>query len=412
MKLIVKKPNVDTFFFIFVIYLRFSLWLISVNELAVDIVLVTALLLYQIIKTRKLVLKLEYVEIALVLTAFVLISCVVNIAFHTFDILTIVYIWMAVLFASTFVKNEFCKNYVNAISVIALLSMVGFSFNLFFPEIASNFPRMTIDKWMTEEMAASMRNLFVCVITITTNYERNWGIFYEPGMCALFFNLALFMEMLVNEERNTKKIVIITAGVITTLSTNGLITLVLIYVAYFLQKKGASRAEEADLERKKEKKRKRLIFLFGVVAVCVLILFFVQNPNNWKFFINKLSEYEGVNQGSGFDRFQAIRNSIEAIKSDPIVGQTMWKYTENMRGQISTFTPLQWFSYYGIFFGLLVNFGFAMFSYRKADGILTNFFRCAALYTLIVSQNCTQNILVLVIILYSLGERVKKGDNK
>ena len=400
-----QKPKIGELFFLFIIYIRFSFMCYAINELVVDTLIVSSLVLYQILTKKKITLKLAYIEIFLLLLMFVIISCSFNLTLGKMDLRFILQLIDVLFLVSTFSKEDFCENYVGAIYIISVLILIGFSMRLLFPDFVEKFPAINWEEWHGAHTRNYYRNLFICVVDVGSNYTRNMGIFYEPGMCALFLNIALFIEMLINEKKNMLRIIIITIAGITTLSTNGLITIALIYIVFFLQTNKTREGSSEDIRLiNKAKKIKRWAFAFGIVALIIVVIFFIKNPNNWVFLVSKLSEYENATEGSGFERYTAIKNSFVAFAMNPITGITISNYSLFLNGQIASFTPMQWFVFYGIFFGAICNIGFARFAIEKKYGWAINLLRIGTFFTLVVSQNTTQNIFVLAMIFYVLVE--------
>lgn len=117
------------------------------------------------------------------------------------------------------VGEHFIETYVNVLVFLALFSLVGYTTDIFhlFEGAVHNLPR--VGDMGYEGVFYLYRN--------PHHLDRNNGIFFEPGAYQAFLNAALFMLFFVKTEFTNKKkytyIAILTAALITTFSTTGLL---------------------------------------------------------------------------------------------------------------------------------------------------------------------------------------------
>lgn len=405
----IKKTDPAIYCFLFILYVRFSFICYNMNEIYIDITILFVCILYQVITKKKVVLSLSSLILCGVLLLFALTSCVLNKSIAYNDLKYISQVFLVMVFVSSFSKDVFCENYVNVIYILAIFSLIGFGVSLLLPDIAADrFPEIHFEAWHGAHTKGNYRNLYISVVDVVSRYKRNMGIFYEPGIFALFLNIALFIELLINEKKRLPQMVFITIAVITTLSTNGLITLLLIYFVFFVQKEKKEINNTERMSYFKKKKMKRFLLSFSFFVSCAVLAFFVANPDNWTFLVGKLSEYKsGVTRGSGIERFAAIEKSLVALKNcNLLVGMTAANYSKFLEGAIASFTPTQWFVYYGFFSGLLLNMGLFLFALRKKSGVFVNILRVVAMFSIFASQNVDSNLFVISIIFYELNERL------
>ena len=67
------------------------------------------------------------------------------------------------------------------------------------------------------------------------NMTRNQGIFWEPGAYQVFLNLGIFLMLFTNRKVPKWKLLILTATLLTTMSTSGYMICALIYLAYVIR---------------------------------------------------------------------------------------------------------------------------------------------------------------------------------
>ena len=394
-------------FFVLYIYLMFSLWFLSIELVITTMLIVGLIILYMCITKRKITLNKGPLLIFFLMVIQIALSGIVNRKFGVLDTTTIVQIFITTMLVCSFTKGEFERHYSDAMCLIAILSMVGFYCSLLFPSIANKFPYATADKWIGNYEEMNLRNLFISVVHLNVNYPRNWGIFYEPGMYAFFINVALYFSLIEQKQKKVSKIIILTIAQITTMSTNGLFSLILIYFLFLIQKNHYSKylAHKYKIYEKEDRKMKRTLLLFFFIVLIFVTLFFISIPKRWEFFISKIGQLgKGVTGGSGYERMEAARIAVEAVSRNPLFGLSVTGVTELANGRITTFTPIQWFASYGLFYGLFCNCCFLFYGYDKRDNVIVNVLKCITLFSMVISQNMTTNGVVLAMIFYKVGK--------
>lgn len=132
---------------------------------------------------------------------------------------------------------------------------------------------------------------------------RNCGAFWEPGMFAVFLNLAILINIYINRDSvfSRKNIVLITA-LLTTFSTTGYIVLFLIFISIFILNKKVEWA----------------ILYIPIVLIVVLIAY----SYVWKmdFMSNKITEQVDEAQYNRTSRFGAAVYHFEILKESPMTG--------------------------------------------------------------------------------------------
>ena len=281
--------------------------------------------------------------------------------------------------------------------IISIFSLISYFISLLKPSIFLNFSYFSDSSWLGPGDHFGLRNAFVSVVDIGSNYRRNWGIFYEPGMFAFYLNLALYLLLFKSESINKKMLLFLSIALITTFSTSGYITFGLMFIALVLKNKKNSVINYM-------KNNKKIIFLF-IVMIIGVVVFFITNPNNWLFFSSKFSEIgnKSISNGSGYSREKAMYLALEAIKLRPLTGISSSGISQFFDGNISTFTPLQWFATYGLLYGLICNVLLLYYAIDKNEKLLCNIFKYFAIVSMIVSQNMSSNIMIMIIIIYSFN---------
>lgn len=133
-------------------------------------------------------------------------------------------------FVSTVVSaEEFKLAFVDVVSVLALVSVVGFFLHYIFPGIVNYLPTIT------NTTGYQYGNLLLTVIPHDVMYVpfRNYGIFREPGVYQFYLNLALIF--LLNERKLAKswRFYAVLLALVFTFSTAGYILCMCVFVMYF-----------------------------------------------------------------------------------------------------------------------------------------------------------------------------------
>ncbi len=394
------NKRMGSFILVFLfIYIRFSLWFLGTSETLQTILSIFLFVFYQLIFEKKIVFKQRSLIFILIIFSFIILSCIVNGSSSNLELGTILQWIIALWLVNTLSRYEFCSSYINVLYVLSLFSIIIFLLELTYPSFLENFPYITTTKWIGDATKGNIRNIFVSVVALNANNKRNWGIFYEPGMFAFYLNLAIFMELFISKNKNQKKIIILVGALITTMSTNGYISFIFMIIAFFLQKNNIIYNEG------KHKNLKLWIFHFSCLITLLMIVFFINNPERWRFFISKLGELNSAStSGSGYERISALKYAWSTFLYNPITGVTNTRISFFYNGNISTFTPLQWLASYGLIYGIICNIGFGLTAFNKYNSLGSNIIKCIALFTMVFSQNMTSNSIILSFIIYNVIE--------
>lgn len=389
----IEKRNV--IFLLMIIYFNFSLWFLELSTIFCAVFTILTILIYQYFQYGKICISRQRLKYVLLIYIWLGISCLLNGEFGIANIQIFVQWGVALLLVSSIPLENFEEAYINVMYILAFISLILFAILIVYPEIYSYTPLIRTTKWIGNR--AIVHNVFVGVVNTNTNYIRNWGIFYEPGMYAFYLNFALFMIFNRNQRIDLKKVIILIVALLTTTSTNGYISLILILIMYFVNR-------NVENYKRVNKRAKRRIFAITFLFLIASVLFFINNPARFSFLVNKLYELRGgATSGSGYERLRAIQMSWEAFCKNPIVGLTTIGTGNYFKGQIGSFTPFQWFATYGIFYGLFCNLFYISYAISKKDTLGVKILGGMTLISLIISQGMVSNLLILSMILYQLG---------
>lgn len=276
-------------------------------------------------------------------------SMVFNRSFESIDFHSIIIVVAAFFVMQSFLYVDFLKKYVDCILFIALFSIAVYFLYIIAPALFNSFSRHL---WRNESVL--FVNLWFAVVPVSMNdYFRNFGIFYEPGIFQFYLNTALIIELFLKGNINIARIIIFTTAIITTLSTSGYISLVLILFVY-----GVSVITGTG---KKKGLYRKVIFL-SVVAI--LLLIFIALMDRGIIGSRVFSKFSATREsGSFYDRTNAIGYAISKINKNPLLGVAARGIADSYN---ATFTPLNWMMLYGIVIEIFSITGFYRFFSKLA----------------------------------------------
>ena len=315
----------------------------------------------------------------------------VNRSVASIDIRAVIIVVSSYLVIQSFTYKDFLKKYTDCIMVIALFSIIIYFLYKVVPGAFSIFPRHL---WRNHSVL--FVNLWLSVVPVgMQDYFRNFGIFYEPGIFQFYLNTALLIELFLNKKIKVFRVLVLTVAVITTLSTNGYISIVLVFFAYGLSVILGSK------NRNKIHRKIGFLALLSVIAIIFVILIdkgVIGSRVFMKFSSTKTS-------GSYYDRTNAISYAISKIFQNPLLGVAARGIEDSYN---VTFTPLNWMMLYGI-----VIEGYALVGYGKMFSMLTSnrwlkFFINLAAFSAVLTQDLSFEWIVWCFIFCGIKNNINK----
>lgn len=251
--------------------------------------------------------------------AFLIISGVANSGSIKIAIKRVATLCLGFFVAKKVNTNKLIDVFCNIMVLIAVVSLVGYSFPNVFTSIGF-LPRIVTS---TREMESV--SLFFTNIPIDEwKQDRNWGPFWEPGAYQAFLNIALIFTMFFRSKRIKHwwiHAIILIVAVVTTLSTTGYVALFLIFIAYLLDK------------RPKLGKFGFSKIIISIVGVAVVLYVLGESGLYDSVLVQKLTNEET-------SRYQFVRHGIQAFWDSPLFGKgaNLANAIEEMAGYSVSFT--------------------------------------------------------------------------
>lgn len=272
-------------------------------------------------------------------------------------------ILLGVSFFTLFPREQFRDAYISIFRFIFICSLVGVLFSAIILQIG-------FIPVITNTSGAN----FKCMIVTNVSYEvpyRNFGPFTEPSRYQAFINLFIIFVLFGN--KNTINWLNFSIGIITlitTFSTTGFISLSMILIAFFMQKrKGLSIWLKISL-------------FFCIIFSTIILLKINENFLNS---INKLSK--GLESSSFTVRYNSIVASIRIILQNPVFGTGIKNNQAAFEKAVSAFSNNSEY----------INTNTVLLTFAKFGSIFGAFY----LYHLIKSIRCFASSLSAVMLFLS-----------
>jgi hypothetical protein len=391
---IIQIKRIDFIVVLLITYVQYSLWFLEYSG-SIRIVLTLGLLgILLVFHNFKIRITIYSLIIFCLSTLCILISCLVNGIDLQFDVWTISIWFCAFLISSTLNSYSFYEAYTKTITFLAFFGTLIFCISLIMPSIFIHLPILDKQNWTD----AIINNAFLGNVSLYSNFKRNFGIFYEPGLFALHLNFAVYLELFVLEKPNSRRLAILLPALLSTFSTNGFISVVLFLAAYFFKK-------HKEMNKYYANRIKKISVVIAIITTIILV-----NSNSILLFLtNKLFQLNSSSTfGSGFERFRAMNYSLEAFLTNPFLGLGGKGFVNFFYGDIATFTPLNWFALYGIVYGLLCFILYTRIVFVGRNNFISMLLQLLGLLTLIMSQNVSNYLIIIIFMLYnanSFGEK-------
>ncbi len=316
--------------------------------------------------------------------------------YSSLDLGNVAALLISVIFVGAVGFDEFVCKFTKMMYFLSVYSLITYMLYQIIPGFFWILPKVKGTVWVA--------NCFFSLVPIGMDgYYRNFGCWGEPGMFAVYLSFAIMFELFYIERSNVKHIVILCLAMVTTFSTGGYISLILLALGYFFYNK------TADVNRRSRK----ILISGGLVGLFILmILFSTGYFGNRSYVFRKLAEFTSTS-GTTFERMRAVSLALKAIKQYFPFGCGWGNYASiYLQGNILTTTPLNWFAVYGVLYGMIMNIGLFMIGYGSASKWWTRILTWGGILAVAVSQDMTNMPMAIMVILYMYGIPHKVGEDR
>lgn len=248
-------------------------------------------------------------------------------------------------------KTDFLNIYRKIILVIAVGSII-----LFVLGIVANSAFRIFPLFQQNQHQAYFTGLSFVYKNRQYVHQRNMGIFWEPGAFQTYLIIAMIFEDCIDHKRKIWHLLIYSIAILTTISTTGIICLLLFWIVYIL---------------KNDKKTVSLLMGLVVLLCCIIVIAYPDLlPPQMRFgIVEKLNDLFSGDQElrTVQTRMDSIVYPLQAFWENPLFGvsksgMSAWR---TIAGHgLNTCTPINWFAHYGVFMGVILLSGFGKFFAR------------------------------------------------
>lgn len=247
--------------------------------------------------------------------------------------------------------KTFVKIYVKVMYFLSVMSLILYFGSNIIPQMVTKLPVVY------NVLGNPAYNMFFSTIHINDYLIRNQGIFWEPGAFQTFINLALIFTLFFLQEIKIRYLVVFAITLFTTFSTTGYIVGIGIILVFLLFPRKTIHDEKI---RKVNK-----IIIGIIILIIVFVIGFGNLSTSAKYQIfGKVATYmensESSKMSSTSVRIDAIIVPIEHFFDSPLFGNGstgMADIALESGYSMNTATIINWFSMFGIFMGIIMNYG-------------------------------------------------------
>lgn len=354
------------------------------------------IVLYWIIKSdfRRVVISRESILI-FITTIMLVLSMIINRDFTGGYFILIINLLFGYFFSKRVSFTEFARRYIKIMLFLSIFSLLCF---LLTPFLCN----LSILPTITNHNGLEYKNLFFTTI-YSSGLMRNMGPFWEPGVYQIYLIVALLFSVYFDEILWHK--IVLAMAILTTFSTTGYISLILVFCLYTLKK---------DISKKK--KKKYLLILVGAFAGIIFLLSpIAQRVILEKFQNNSYSMSLDSRTISVFINLMAFKNNLFFGVGPKNIDNFTTLYLDSIdyNGYYGFICNTNTLLLYFAMFGLTVGIFFLYCIWRGIKVMRDNVLSKVILILLIIietsSEPLTYSLLCSVLFIYGL--RAKKVKN-
>ncbi|MDT2719659.1 O-antigen ligase family protein [Enterococcus gallinarum] len=361
-----------------------------------------AILLMSYCNFNKIKLNVKIIELFLIMSLLIILTCLVNLDFKFGYIYRILSLFLGVLLIHSVRFDYFTHIFLKIFKFICLFSLGVYLIELFSPSLLSKFPILT------NSAGNAYFNLFLTVVPVENwGVPRNYGIFREPGVFVIFIVFSLMLELFYKKNSSLLNQTIFLLTLITTKSTTGFIVLIFIYFMVFTSK-----------VQNRNQLIKKIIFLILGLAISYYLIYHTElifSENQYKSVFNKFN-----NETDTVARYASLTINFLIFMNSPFLGVGISNLTEvfpqltaqyyGIYSEHNTNTTLIQFSTFGLFFGIIWLFCLYKTTRLFSNNKFVSLVVFISLQVLFVGENISNNLFLSVLTFYGIYEMFSKKD--
>jgi hypothetical protein len=275
--------------------------------------------------------------------------------------------------------DDFKELFLLIIRFLSIYSLITFVIgNIFSSDFLSFLP-------IFERKGSLFFNFGLSVYNFSLAAPRNYGIFWEPGTFSIFLCVALYIELF-EKTFNIKRILLLVVTIVSTVSTLGIICMVMLFAAFILTDNNFISA------------RLKMIVAIGCVFAFIITLIYGQAFLYQTF--SKLDMSGSTVNDSTAVRINAILYPGSAFLGNPTFGVGYDKYLliqERFCDNMATCSFINWLCLFGIVGGSVPIIGAIRYFVVNEHSFMTKCILFVFSLCLFSTENCTILIFMYIV---------------
>ena len=264
-------------------------------------IIISIFFLFKIlIKDKKINIKSNFIILGLI--CLILVTMLLNLDFRGGYLKIILGLLIGYMMIHIISFENFIEIYIKVLFILALYSLIV---TYLIRPITFNMPQAIFPRFYNM-VGLPLIDARLSVVVNMQNYFRNFGIFREPGVYQIFLNFALFFELfLIKRKINILNVIVFYMAIISTFSTAGYITGLIITMSFILFAKN-------KLDDNINRKKGLMLVLFLIVLLFLIFIIYLGRNDLLRLMIRESSYY---------GRIAAIKANLVTWIESPIFGK-------------------------------------------------------------------------------------------
>ncbi|MGG3625218.1 hypothetical protein ABES25_16890 [Bacillus gobiensis] len=355
------------------------------------IVVIASILALLVLANLKIFTKKSGFKLVCLMLIGVLIAALINIDTNFFIFYKIALIVIGLYLFIKWNISKIADIYVSVIVLIAIFSLLGVINSNF---ILNNpiFPTLSDGEYGTK--TAFFYNIRLGWDDIS--YYRNQGPFWEPGAFQAYLNVGVFfIAFLLKRKHKQLEIIILSAAILSTFSTTGIITLCLLFLTMMIE------------SGKKAWGNKLLYFSLSCVVVGLCIF---NNDINERLF-DKFGD-STTSSISSETRKVSILINLKVIEQNPFIGMGISKgsslyssistLNSTIDANVNTATSLFAWAIFGVMYAVLYTYSYIKIAVVSVNRWLSKFLLISVFFIILNTEDWTYSFWFNILPIYGL----------
>lgn len=288
---------------------------------------------------------------------------------------------------------DFIEGYNRAMFLLASASIIAMIITAVIPSVIVYLPSLTNANGYVFRFYG-----FGFLEGTTLIMQRNYGIFREPGVYAIFLLFAIIFELFILETKKTKRILLYIIAMFFTYSTMSYLTIPLVLAVYFFKIVSNNNSSVKNPS------------LFKILAILMVLIFIIGATGNFDRVFGVVFNKMFTENSSRDSRSSAIFANIDLMMRNPICGNgftfvennfALYSQKYSNYGGHNTNTLLKILSVYGVPYCFVLVYSLYRF-FKKRNGVFISFALLIVVAVMLSNEDLIVNIIIYIFAFYGM----------